>query len=55
MSLREWLARAGGAAGVGRRDRELGQELGFHLEMLSPGNPVVSAFRRKGIDGHDSS
>ena len=34
MSVRELLARARGVFGGGRRERELGQELGFHLEML---------------------
>jgi putative ABC transport system permease protein len=34
MSVRELMARVRGAFGFGRRDRELGQELGFHLEML---------------------
>jgi len=34
MSLRELLARAGGALGLGRRDGELSQELRFHLDML---------------------
>ena len=34
MSAREWLARISGAFGGGRKDRELGQELRFHLEML---------------------
>ena len=44
MSLREWLARAGGALGFGRRDRELGQELRFHLEMLE------ERHRARGLD-----
>jgi putative ABC transport system permease protein len=34
MSIRELVARAAGALGLGRRDRELGRELRFHLEML---------------------
>jgi putative ABC transport system permease protein len=34
MNLRELLARVRGALGFGRPDRELGQELRFHLELL---------------------
>jgi putative ABC transport system permease protein len=44
MRFRELLARAGGAVGFGRRDRELGQELRFHLEMLEEGH------RARGLD-----
>src|SRR5258705_8972566 len=34
MTLRELVARARGVLRSGRSDRELGQELRFHLEML---------------------
>jgi putative ABC transport system permease protein len=34
MTLRELLARVGGALGVGRRERDLSSELAFHREML---------------------
>jgi putative ABC transport system permease protein len=34
MSIREWLTRAGGAIGFRRHERELDQELEFHLAML---------------------
>ena len=44
MSFRELIARAGGAVGFGRRDRELGQELRFHLEMLE------ERHRARGLD-----
>jgi putative ABC transport system permease protein len=44
MTVRELLARARGAIGFGRRDRELGQELRFHLEMLEEGH------RARGLD-----
>jgi putative ABC transport system permease protein len=44
MSVREWLARAAGAFGGGRKDRELGQELQFHLEMLE------ERHRARGLD-----
>jgi putative ABC transport system permease protein len=43
MSVRELLTRAAGAIGLGRRDRELGQELGFHLEMLELGGDAQIA------------
>jgi putative ABC transport system permease protein len=44
MSVRELLTRAVGAIGLGRRDRQLGQELGFHLEMLE------ERHRARGLD-----
>jgi putative ABC transport system permease protein len=44
MSVREWLARAGGAFGLGRRDAELRQELRFHAEMLE------ARHRARGLD-----
>jgi putative ABC transport system permease protein len=34
MSIREWLARVGGVMGIGRHERELEQELDFHMQML---------------------
>jgi predicted permease len=44
MSLRELLARAGGALGWGRRDGDLAQELDFHREMLE------AQHRTRGLD-----
>ena len=44
MSVRELMARIGGAIGLGRRDRELAQELEFHREMLE------ERHRARGLD-----
>jgi putative ABC transport system permease protein len=44
MSFHELIARARGALGFGRPDRELGQELQFHLEMLE------ARHRSRGLD-----
>jgi predicted permease len=44
MSIRELVARIGGAFGFGRRDRELSQELEFHRQMLEEGH------RARGLD-----
>jgi putative ABC transport system permease protein len=44
MSIREWIARIGGAIGFGRHEQDLGQELDFHLEMLE------ASHRAKGLD-----
>ena len=44
MSLRELLVRAGGSLGLRRRERELGQELRFHLAMLE------ERHRARGLD-----
>lgn len=52
MTVRELLARFGGAIGFGRRDRELSQERAFHREMLEERHrargldPAVGAARR---------
>src|ERR1043166_322791 len=44
MTLRELLARFAGAAGLGRRDRDLDDELAFHREMLE------ARHRERGLD-----
>jgi putative ABC transport system permease protein len=44
VSIRELVARARGALGFGRRDRELTQELAFHREMLE------ERHRARGLD-----
>jgi putative ABC transport system permease protein len=44
MTVRELLARIGGAIGLGRKDHDLSQELAFHREMLEEGH------RSRGLD-----
>ncbi|HTM25035.1 MAG TPA: ABC transporter permease [Vicinamibacterales bacterium] len=55
MTAREWIARLKGALGLGRRERDLEQELEFHREMLEArhrarGSDAASARRTARFD-----